>query len=124
MSGDRPAAALRERPPSVPTPPSRLSLAALACALGVAAAAFWVAGAVQGAMAGGGIGTTVADIALYAFAAATLLLLIPAVRSLIAARPRQGRDARRPRHRPGRDRGRRNLSPASPWAMPRRRCSS
>ena len=77
---------LQGRPPSIPTPPTRLSYAALASALGVAAAAFWVAGAVQTAMAGGGIGTTITDIAVYVAAAATLILLIPAARSLIAAR--------------------------------------
>ncbi|MFZ1429729.1 MAG: hypothetical protein WAS21_23545, partial [Geminicoccaceae bacterium] len=68
MIGDRPAASLRERPPSIPTPPTTLSITALACALGVATAAFWVGAAVRHAMAGGGIGSTAADLVLYAFA--------------------------------------------------------
>ena len=47
----------------------------------MAAAAFWVVAAVRQAMAEGGIASTRgATIALYAFAAATFLLLIPAVR--------------------------------------------
>ena len=57
MSGERAAATLRERPPSVPKPPSTFALVALAVALGVAAAAFAAAEAVRRAMAGGGIGS-------------------------------------------------------------------
>jgi polar amino acid transport system permease protein len=67
-------------------PPERLSLAALAVALGVVAAAFWIAAAVRRAMAGGGIGSAAADTAVYAFAVATLLLLVPAARGVLAAR--------------------------------------
>lgn len=89
MIGDRPAASLRERPPSIPTPPTTLSITALACALGVATAAFWVVAAVRHAMAGGGIGSTAADLVLYAFAVATFLLLVPAVRGYQAARRAQ-----------------------------------
>ncbi|MFO1049404.1 MAG: amino acid ABC transporter permease [Geminicoccaceae bacterium] len=86
MSGDRSAAALRERPPSVPKPPSNFALVALAVALGVAAVSFWVADAVRRAMAGGGIGSTLVDVLLFAFACATLLLLVPAWRGWQAAK--------------------------------------
>ena len=89
MTGDRPAASLRERPPSIPRPPNTLSIAALACALGVATAAFWVVAAVRRAMAGDGIYSTAADLVLYAFAVGTFLLLIPAVRGYQAARRAQ-----------------------------------
>ncbi len=89
MSGERAAAGLRERPPSVPRPPSTLALVALAVALGVAATAFWVADVVRRAMADGGIGSTVTDILLFAFAAATLLLLLPAWRGWRAAKRAQ-----------------------------------
>ena len=85
MSGERAAATLRERPPSVPRPPSTFALVALAVALGVAAAAFAAAEAVRRAMAGGGIGSTLVDILLFAFAVATLLLLVPAWRGWQAA---------------------------------------
>ena len=91
MSGERTAAALRERPPSVPKPPSTFALVALA---GRPAAwrrlSFWVAEAVRRAMAGGGIGSTLVDSLLFAFAAATLLLLIPAWRGWQAAQARKG----------------------------------
>ena len=86
MSGERATASLRERPPSIPSPPVTLSVTALACALGVAALAFWVVTAVRQAMTAGGIASTGATLALYAFAAATLLLLFPAVRGWLAAR--------------------------------------
>jgi polar amino acid transport system permease protein len=86
VNGERVAATLRERPPSIPNPPSTISVTALACALGVAAAAFWIVAAVRRAMAEGGIASAGATIALYGFAAATFLLLIPAVRGLVAAR--------------------------------------
>ena len=85
MSGERAAATLRERPPSVPRPPSTFALVALAVALGVAAAAFAAAEAVRRAMAGGGIGSTLVDVLLFAFAVATLLLLVPAWRGWQAA---------------------------------------
>ena len=86
MSGEPAAESLRTRPPSVPKPPETFALLALAIALGVAAAAFWIAEAVRRAMAGGGIGSTTADLALYGFALATLLLLIPAWRGYRAAK--------------------------------------
>jgi polar amino acid transport system permease protein len=86
VSDERPAAGLPARPPSIPKPPRRLSLAALAGVLGLSAAAFWVIGAVRQAMAAGGIGSLAADLTLYAAAAATLLLLLPAVRAIRAAR--------------------------------------
>ncbi|HEX6010459.1 MAG TPA: amino acid ABC transporter permease [Geminicoccaceae bacterium] len=86
MSGERAAAGPRQRPPSIPKPPSTFALVAVATALGVAAAAFWVTEAVRRAMAAGGIGSPVADVVLYAFAIATLLLLIPAWRGYQAAR--------------------------------------
>lgn len=85
MIGDRPAVGLRARPPSIPRPPTTLSATALACALGVAALAFWVAAAVRQALAADGVGSTGTDLALFALAAATLLLLIPAVRGRQAA---------------------------------------
>jgi polar amino acid transport system permease protein len=77
---------LRARPPSIPVPPRRLSLGALAIALGVIAATFWAIAAVRAAMAAGGIGSALADGGLYAFGAATLVLLLPAVAAVRAAR--------------------------------------
>jgi polar amino acid transport system permease protein len=89
VSDERAAVALRARPPSVPKPPSTFALVALAVALGVAAVSFWVADAVRRAMAGGGIGSTLVDVLLFAFAAGTLLLLIPAWRGWQAAKRAQ-----------------------------------
>ena len=86
MSGAPTAGDLRTRPPSVPRPPRTFALLAIAIALGVAAAAFWIAEAVRRGKAGGGSGSTMVDVALFAFAFATLLLLIPAWRGWQSAK--------------------------------------
>ena len=83
--GAGPAGA-RARPPAVPTPPRSLSLVSLACVLGTIAATLWIVAVVRQVMGAGGIGSLTADLALYAFAAATLLLLVPAVQAVRAAR--------------------------------------
>ncbi len=81
-----PTREIGQRPPSVPTPPTSLALAALAVALLTAATTFWVIGAVRDALASGEVQSTAIDVALYAFGAATLLLFVPAALALRAAR--------------------------------------
>ena len=89
-----PTREIGQRPPSVPTPPTSLALAALAVALLTAATTFWVVGAVRDALASGEIQSTAIDVALYAFGAATLLLFVPAVASRCAPPARRAPPSR------------------------------
>ena len=76
----------RWRAPSLPKDPTALSTVALALALAVVAATWWVAGAVRAALAEAQMTSTVVDAALLIFSIATFLLLLPALSGVRSAR--------------------------------------
>jgi polar amino acid transport system permease protein len=76
----------RWRDPAPPRTRTGLSIAALAASFAAIAATLWTIGALQEAMALMEARSDLADAALYLFLAVTLLLLVPALRSVQASR--------------------------------------